>query len=143
MTRKDIKFFVKPEERIIVGVYEEDEDIFMKEVYDKFPGWTLDVIEAMISSDRFPTYPNVIRATAVCSEDDEWNEEIGKKVVEAKINLKRHNRVCNMVVFIGSALNDIALRLVHDIYNEHNRKAEAIEHDLDTYFNNGKAGENV
>lgn len=143
MTRNDIKFFVKPEERIVVGVYEYDEDDLWKEVYDRFPGWMLDIIETAVSSEKFPIYPNVIRATAVCSIDDEWNEEIGKKVVEAKINLKRHKRVCKMVAEIFRILNETAKSLLNDIYIEHSEKIKSISNDIENYFNNGKAGENV
>ena len=141
MTRKDIKFFVKPEERIIVGVYEYDENELWQEVYDKFPGWMLDIIEATVSSEKFPVYPNVIRATAVCSFDDEWNEETGKKVVEAKINLKRHYRVYRMVSHIIIMLSKIEDRF-SDLCENHLEKMQSIENDIADYFNSGKAGEN-
>ncbi len=135
MTEKDVTFIIKPEEKIIIGIYKifmSDEESYICKINDE------GLCAYKFNSYSYPfvnVYPKTIKAIARCQEPDEWNEEFGKKLVLAKLQLKYNYFMFNALYRLkNSLMKDIMglENLLNKLYN----KCSAIEIDIDYYFNN-------
>ena len=127
-------YIVMKENGIVVKYYEKPgvED-FADEVAKSLPQWAYDLVMLLVISYYFPEYPDVIRGVAKLAKNDTWNEDIGRKVADAKVNLKRHERIAKQAAIVKKAL----LRVVDEmdkIIEKHSRKAAAIRNDYNSYY---------
>ena len=69
----DCKFYVNEEERVVVCVIQNTADMVLDFILENFsPKWILSWSELKM--------PNSFIGKAVCSKDDEWNEETGRLI---------------------------------------------------------------
>ena len=127
----EIKYIVKPEEKMVIGIAEFE----YADLYNELQNFTLleneliwHLLHRMEASEPF-----TIRATAKCKDGDEFNEEFGKKLVEAKINKKRHEKSLRYAAKILDAMNRISGKTLR-LYKKHLCKTEHINRDLIEYF---------
>lgn len=108
--KKNIKYIVKPEEEMVIGIYEDSGEDLKNFVYS-LPTSEMrrNIIDMVYTYDIVPFFPEQIKAIAKCHDGDEFDEEIGKKIVEAKINIKRHERIwrvySHLLEFLQKTMN--------------------------------------
>lgn len=90
ITPSDCKFIINKNNRTVVCVYEGSARTFINFADSNFKVITsCDVYFAQGSQLRRKLYmPNKFIGVATCSENDEWNEEIGKKVAFSRMKDK-------------------------------------------------------
>lgn len=74
-----------------------------------------------------------IKSIARLSEDDEWDEEIGKKVADSKYERKRHERVIRQANLAKKLLLKTIAGL-DEIIARHEKKRDALVEDYQKYF---------
>ncbi len=138
----DCKFYVNEDERTVVCVIESTRNMVRDFIYDNFQFKDINMfasIEGFWGDGRFGekvlTMPNSFIGKAVCAAEDEWDEELGKKIAFARAKdkcyksfFKRANtfvqavdrRLGDMI----SAFNDLGLKL--------DTKREALENEIES-----------
>ena len=108
--------------------------------YDAAPGNLLDekissllknVIRVIRTMDL--SYFAPIKGIARLAEGDTWNEELGKKVADAKLALKYHKRIINQALYCQKVL----IKMINEldaIIAKHYKKVKSIEDDYNRYF---------
>ena len=96
----DCKFYVNEDERVIVCVIQNTEFMFADYICDHF-NWR-DFYLGHIADDYM--MPNSFMGKAVCSENDEWNEDLGRKIAFSRAKdkcyrsfFKRANSLINCI----------------------------------------------
>ena len=125
-----IKYIVKPEEKIVIGIYTRRSDDYLLNRMSSYSNVVKNIFELALLDHESESE---IKAVAKCHEDDEFNEEFGKKLVEAKINKKRHQRLLRQ---LDVACKDLCscMEAYHDLCREHTKKIVSINNDLKNYF---------
>ena len=132
-----IKYFVNPEEGIVVGVCRFHLCDFVPAGLNKVEDSVFQTI--MYNSKRLRYYREdyfhrfEVRATARCSKDDVFDEKFGKKLVEAKIERKKHKLAMKIQDVVTKEMRDMKVKMASD-YAEHEKKNRSIEIDLISYF---------
>ena len=136
--RERIKYFVNPEEGVVVGVCRCDLYDFVPPSLNEVEDRVFQII--MYSSKRLRYYRKdcfkdsfELRATARCSKDDIFDEKFGKKLVEAKIERKKHKLAMKIQDVVAKEMRDMKIKMASD-YAEHEKKNRSIEVDLISYF---------
>lgn len=135
----NIKYIVKPEDGVVVGIYETD-------IYRE-----AELLRCRIDAPDYMMYHGlleyflreiltnncgkdiVIKAIAKCSPEDTFNEEYGKKLVAARIDYKYHKMMERVTRYIAKKLQK-ARRCMLEGEMLHQSKMDAIEDDLRGYF---------
>ena len=127
----EIKYIVKPEEKMVIGVAEFE----YADLYNELDNFTWPEREMVwrLLLHMEANEPFTIRATAKCKDGDVFNEEFGKKLVEAKINKKRHEKSLRYAAKILDAMDRISGKTLR-LYKKHLYKTEHINKDLIEYF---------
>lgn len=130
-----IQYIIKPDEGIVVGLYDTTYDYYLdsKFTYSLIPS-DIAMVDVLTGHSKFNNNkPDIIKAVAKCDSRDEFDAEIGKRIVRAKIDYKLHMRTAkyfsNMMDITVSLLKKLATR-----YDYHLEKAENINNDYWTYF---------
>lgn len=134
-----IKYIVKPEEKMVIGIYE----LPRSEILNELSNFTY--VECEMIRDIFirsgifadstnnPYQTKFIKAIARCHGNDEFDEAFGKKLVEAKISKKRHEIVCKQLVAILETIENFQDKVI-DLLAKHYDKQFHILRDLKDYF---------
>ncbi len=130
---KDIKYYVFPEKGLTVGILETS---VWEIICNKLPK---KIGSIPISENEFAylfaisNHAVTIKAKAFCHGGDEFDEAFGKKLVEAKINLKMNKiAVKQMDRYMDCIYN--TLRAVGKVREYHQNKVDKITDDLVNYF---------
>lgn len=121
--RKDCKFIVKPEERVVLCIIEgrHIKDMLLDYIEDFEPS-AIEVWPTGCDLRKRLTMPRSFVGKATCSESDEWNEELGRKIAYSRAKnklytsfFKRANTFINEVDYklnkMISHLNDFGAKL--------------------------------
>ena len=148
VTTENAKFFIDESKRVVVCVIEDTERMFLDFVDDNFKiGFECDF--DYNANHKFSNYytfknklymPNKFIGVARCSENDEWNEEVGCLIAfsRAKDNLlnsffKRANTYINTLdIWVNEAantLNALGEKLTVNKEKRHNHIKELIGED--------------
>lgn len=136
----DCKFYVDEKNRVVVCVYEDTSRMLIDFINSKLRLKNLDVFYAVSDFDEFKM-PKSFSGKAVCAPEDEWNEELGRKIAYARMRSKcyksffrRANRIVRMV--------DSGLSEIIDVFNKFgdslNEKGEALDAEINTLMNGEK-----
>lgn len=126
---KNIKYIVKPEEEMVIGIYEDNGEDLKKCIYSL----SANIQKAILGIVLVPRYPKQIKAIAKCHDGDEFDEETGKKIVEAKINMKRHERMWRIHSHILESLQKAMNKLKND-QSVHLDKLYKIQDDYEKHY---------
>ena len=126
--KKDIKYIVKPEEKMVIGIYEDNGEDLRNFIYS-LPN----LIDFVYAYNIVPCFPEQIKAIAKCHDGDEFDEEIGKKIVEAKINMKRHERTWRVCSHLLKFLDKMVSRIEND-QSVHLNKLYKIQDDYEKHY---------
>lgn len=130
-----IKFIIKPDEGVVIGLYDTTRDWYLDYKFTHSLSLSdIRLMDILTSHHNFDdNKPDIIRATAKCDPRDEFDAEIGKRIVRSKIDYKLHIRkskyFSNMINITVAFLHKLAKR-----YDYHLEKAENINNDYWTYF---------
>ena len=87
--RRDCKFIVKPEDRMVVCIIEGDHIANMLLDYiDEISGDSIEVWPVGRKMRGQLTLPRSFVGKAVCAEGDTWNEELGRKLAYSRAKNK-------------------------------------------------------
>jgi len=129
--KEDCKFIVKPEERMVICIIDgkhikhllndfvSDFDFPDLEVYVPFP------------AARKMLMPSSFMGKAVCAEEDEWNEEIGRKIAYSRAKHKLYMSFFKRANFFVRTID----RRLNDIMNQFNELGEALSENQDRLEN--------
>lgn len=129
-----IRYIVKPAEGVVIGICKCYTRNLCPEGLNEFEFrvfW-----DALLYSPRLWHYRQwfEIKAIARCNmEEDVFDEEFGKKLVEARIEKKKHEAALKIMRVFTEEMTDIMDKLTKS-YNEHLNKERRIEIDLINYF---------
>ena len=130
------KYIVNENDGIVVrieerpGYYSGSED-FISDAAKTLSRDKFDVVSQI--DNWYIPFSSPIKSIARLSADDEWNEEVGKKVADSKYERKRHERVIRQAKFTKKMLLDAAAGL-DDIIARHEKKRDALAEDYQKYF---------
>ena len=129
------KFIIKPEEKIVVGIFKDKSNRYslFDELFRHFNKKELEILVDLCRQKGYMLPDKPIRSIARCHEDDVWNEETGRKVAEAKLDMKRHARFIRQYDSLIVTLHKI-LRMLCELQDEHVDKFERINDDFDHHF---------
>ena len=106
----DCKFYVNEAERTVVCVIPHTEDMLMDFIYDHFTFSKFDIGVALGWHGRRDCYmPKSFCGKAVCSANDEWDEELGRRIAFSRAKdkcyksfFRRANGLVNMIdMYLG------------------------------------------
>ena len=130
------KYIVNEHDGIVVRIEE------MPDYYDGCEDFMTDAQKALpreqymivceVDRVSIPIY-SPIKSIAHLSEDDEWDEEIGKKVADSKYERKRHERVIRQANITKKLLLKTIAGL-DEIIARHEKKRDALAEDYQKYF---------
>lgn len=136
---ENIKYIVKPEDGVVVGIYKTD--IYREAEllrcrtntpdFMMYQGILEDSLREMLTDNYGKDIE--IKAIAKCSPEDTFDEEYGKKLVAARIDYKYHRMMNNASRYIAKKLQK-ARRCMLEGEILHQSKMDAIEDDLKGYF---------
>lgn len=132
VNRNNIKYIVNPEKGVIVGLCDISMYEYLRKFFEKTLKWEeSNVLEYMVDEKylRKQTY----KAIAKCSGGDEFNEEFGMKLIEARIFRKVHANVMNMVDDYMNNIHKLDSKL-SALFWRHKEKLDSIDKDLEEYF---------
>lgn len=130
----EIKYIIKPEEKMVIGIYVLREPELLAENSNLTVTEKGILREIVLFNDRINgIFDTKIKAVAKCHGNDVFNEEYGKKLVEAKISKKRHEIVLKNIKIVMEITKDFQSKMCL-LYTKHNRKMEHITKDLREYF---------
>lgn len=87
--RRDCKFIVKPEERMVICVIEGDYvSEMLLEYIDEVTGTSVEIWPRNHKLRKRLRMPHSFTGRAVCAEGDEWNEELGRKIAYSRAKNK-------------------------------------------------------
>jgi len=129
------EYIVKKDEGVIVKTYEDFGSAdFLDEAKKLMPNDYYDLAWMITKYYRFyPNYPGVIKCVAKLAQNDTWDEERGKKVVDSKLALKKHLRVKRQASVMKSSLEKM-IGYLDKIIQKHDEKAKAIMDDYERHF---------
>lgn len=135
---ENIKYIVKPEDGVVVGIYDTDvyREAELLRCRTNVPDFMM--YQGIIEDSLREVLTNygkdiVIKAIAKCSPEDTFNEEYGKKLVAARIDYKYHKMMERATRYIAKKLQK-ARRCMLEGEMLHQSKMDAIEDDLKGYF---------
>lgn len=139
MVREDmIKYIVKPEEGLVIGIYYGNErDDIWETIFSQLPMSEMFAVIELVCASGNKDY--TIKAIAKCSEEDEFDPEYGKKLVEAKIYRKLHANAIRKIEKLMKNFDKISMRLQNERIR-HEWKVSNIDKDLKEYFKIDKKG---
>ena len=127
----DCKFYVNEEERTVVCVIPDTAFMLNDFVNENFKFGDFDVNEALWCGYRSYLMPRSFMGKAVCSADDEWNEELGKMIAFSRAKdkcyrsfFKRANALINT---IDKRLNEM-INVFNNMGDKLYAKREKLEH---------------
>lgn len=126
----DCKFYVNEDERVVVCVIQNTEFMFADYICNHFD-WR-DFYLSHIADDYM--MPNSFMGKAVCSENDEWNEELGRKIAFSRAKDKCYRSFFKRA---NSLVNNIDRRLgeMVDSFNTFgdnlSKKKENLQYQID------------
>ena len=100
----NINFTVDVDNKTITGEYNYNAKEINR-IIKKYSGLKHKKFMRTLIYDNMVTEPIICKA--VCKDGDEWNEAYGKSLVEAKINLKRYERIVALNYRISRIMDDI------------------------------------
>lgn len=108
---EDCKFYVNEEKGVVVCVLEDASYLLSAALYKKsYALWHM-------SSEEDISLPNVFRGKAVCSPDDVWNEDVGKRLAFYRMRAKLLNAYFNKVQYIVDKVEKELDNFVEDVNN--------------------------
>ena len=126
------KFYVNEEERTIVCVIPYTRGMLSAFIYENFRWPDLDLEYGINSQlDDQLKMPSSFMGKAVCAPEDEWNEELGKKIAASRCNEKiAKKRLDRSVKKLAEAKEDVV-------------KAENHKRDMESYHNDAYIAYNI
>ena len=130
---EDIKYIVKPEDKVVIGILNVNLGEYLRKMLSNQMSWHFGTIayEALEDGDGWGIGNLEIKAIARCADGDEFDEAYGKKLVEARIYKKLHNRVKLVLRKAVKVLWKVAY-ILEEV--KHGRKEFFIKRDLEEYF---------
>lgn len=130
-----IKYIVKPEVGVVVGILEVDLEEYLNSVLMQMSPHLRGIAYNALQDADYPWGLGhyTIKAIARCSGDDEFDEIYGKKLVEARIYKKLHTKV---KLALRKAIKDMwkAAYVFEKEELVHGRKEHSIQRDLEEFF---------
>lgn len=124
-----IQYIVKPEEGVVIGLLKVDLAIYFKKITSQ-----MCQMHRFVAYDcLYPVDPIVIKGVAKCDAEDTFDEEYGKKLVEARIYRKLNRKI---KLTLRRAIINLwkAAKKLQDVEIEYGRKEHALQEDLNSYF---------
>lgn len=119
----DCKFYVNEEEKTVVCVIPNTQNMLNDFISDNFTFNDFDIEEAIYMSCKPYRMPKSFMGKAVCAECDEWNEELGRMIAFSRAKDKCYRsffkRANTLVNVIDRRLNDMMT-----MFNEMGAKLE-------------------
>lgn len=112
---EDCKFYVNEAEGVVVCVYEDAEKLLEEELFNNYY-WLWDMV-----SYKESRLPRTFRGKAVCSPDDVWDEEVGRRLAFYRMRTKLLNSYFNIAQHIVDKTSDYLDNFVEDINHLGNR----------------------
>ena len=131
--KKNIKYIVKPEEEMVIGIYDDNGEDLKKCIYSLSADIQNAIFDLVFIDNMVQRYPKQIKAIAKCHDGDEFDEETGKKIVEAKIDMKRHERMWRIHSHILESLQKAMNKLKND-QSVHLDKLYKIQDDYEKHY---------
>jgi hypothetical protein len=133
------KYIVKPIDRIVVGIKEwRRADSVMDEIRCKIGNkkayWIWPIINFFDNS-----CPDSIKGVAVCLPEDNFSVDVGKNIVNTKIDYKYHLSMYKKYDQIERILDDIKGSIT-ELKDKHEKSFKKIGRKLDRFVNEGKMG---
>lgn len=127
---KDIKFIVKPEDGVVIGIYQFMPYEALRSMRSRLNEQQLWALDNLLER-TYSTY--TVKAIAKCAPNDEFSEEFGKKLVEARIFHKCHLMLQKQLEHVNNNLVMLQLAVENGHY-KHMTKAIKIKNDINEYF---------
>lgn len=135
MNDNRIKYIVKPEDKVVVGILNISLDEYLeKTLFDQMSNHYSVIAYESLKKGEWCLGRLEIKAIARCADSDEFDETFGKKLVEARIYKKLHNKIKNL---LRKAVKDMwkTAYILEQEEVKHGRKESYIQKDLEGYFN--------
>ena len=127
----DCKFYVNEEEKTVVCVISDTASMLNDFIYDNFKFANFDIGEAIWFDAKSYRMPRSFMGKAVCSKEDEWDEELGRMIAFSRAKdkcyrsfFKRANALVNTM---DRRLSDM-MNMLNDMGDKLYEKREKLEH---------------
>ena len=84
----DCRFYVNEEERVVICVIPDTQEKFIDYVYDKMRRGKVRFVYEWVFTSKELQLPKQFIGKAVCSKEDEWNEETGRMIAFSRAKSK-------------------------------------------------------
>lgn len=129
------KYIVKPEDKIVIAMAEDDSYEGTFEEVIKYCGdeTYCMLLELITNSDNLDiAYGNLFKSVARCDNYDEFNEKVGKEIAGSKTDIKYHRAMAKKYKMILDILQN-AMGEISWLYNMHEAKRINIERSIKKY----------
>jgi hypothetical protein len=137
MKNQKVNYYVKPEAGKVIGrtnnfIWQD----FIDEATDALPTKYWNIFFSGYNYELAKTDGNYIKAIATCSDDDKWDEKIGKEIVNSKLDMKVHQRLAKKCRQFSETYFTLCKRFA-ELAEKHEKKADAIKNDLERHYCEG------
>lgn len=125
-----VKYIIKPEEKMVIGIsnYSFFNDCKKQDAYYYFATFGDKNMKNNVVCD--------IKAFARCNDKDEWDEEIGIKLVKARLDRQRHKKTAQNCKRLFNIMTE-KISAFDKEAKYHHKKIQAIDSDINNYFLSG------
>ena len=123
----DIKYIIKPEDGMVIGIMEDVKNIH-NEIVANEKYKLLDEVLYIKAFNIGEKYPDKIKATARVKDGDKFDEVTGKRIVEKKLYRKLHERLARQYSQLQDVINELSI-ITSNMESIHIDKAIKINED--------------
>lgn len=123
----NIKYIVKPEDGMVIGIMEDVKNINI-EIAANEKCKLLDEVLYIKAFNIGKKYPDKIKATARVKDGDNFDEVTGKRIVEKKLYRKLHERLARQYSQLQDVINNLSI-ITSNMESIHIDKAIRINED--------------
>lgn len=124
------RFFVKPEDKIIVGVMKWSNKRIKCDLTDGLND--AERAATMLTAFHLCDYDKVSKAKAICVGDDTFDEETGKKIVDLKLALKWNLYMEKKARKTAQFFSNLSSKMIDKVV-EYSNNADMLAEELDRF----------
>lgn len=125
-------YIVNEESGVVVST--RPSGVYIEEImYEHMTPLARDIVQQITFNEKFPKYPDIIKGIARLAKGDVWDEEVGKKIADAKLARKYHKRILNQALYCQKMLTK-TINELDAIIAKHYKKVKSIEDDYNRYY---------
>lgn len=132
---REINYYVVPEKKIVIAKAERKA---YEDTFDEIIGkCSSSVVNSILTTD-FPFRESIFEekyftGTAICAEEDTFDESVGKDIAACKVDMKYHKTISHKYKLMSKYLLKMADE-INKLADQHDKKVDNIQNDIERRY---------